>query len=59
MSTSFDDSGPKNGSEAQKVAMETLLLGQDAPFNKYIKPEFIRLAPPLLPLEADEVFERT
>lgn len=51
----FDDSGPKNGSDAQKLAMETLLLGQDAPFNKCMKPEFIRLAPPLLPLEADEL----
>ena len=43
----FDDISPKNGSEAQKQAIELLLTGVDAPFKKNIKPEYIRLAPPL------------
>jgi hypothetical protein len=53
--TSFDDQAPKNGSDAQKVAIETLLIGNDAAFNKCIQPEFIRLAPPPMPLASDEV----
>lgn len=43
---SYDDIGPHNGSEQQKQCIETLLLG-DAPFRKFMRPEFIRLAPPL------------
>ncbi len=51
---SFDDITPKNGSEAQKQAIEILLTGADAPFKKNMKPEFIRLAPPLH-ISPDEV----
>jgi len=43
----FEDLTPRNGSEQQKQCIEGLLIGQDAPFRKYMKPEFIRLAPPL------------
>ncbi len=50
----FDDTSPKNGSEAQKQAIELLLTGSEAPFKKNIKPEYIRLAPPLH-ISSDEV----
>jgi hypothetical protein len=33
-----------------------MLLGNDAPFKKFIKPEFIRVAPPLY-FEHDEVIK--
>lgn len=51
----FDEVAPKNGSDAQKLAIETLLIGQEAAFNKCIKPEFIRLAPPMMPITTDEL----
>jgi hypothetical protein len=37
--------------------MEMLLIGADAAVNKCIQPEFIRLAPPLMPLGDTEVTE--
>ncbi len=43
----FDETGPRNGSEQQKQCIESLLVGIDAPLKKYMRPEFIRLAPPL------------
>jgi hypothetical protein len=43
----YDDIAPKNGSEQQKQCIETLLVGPEAQFRKFIKPEFIRIAPPL------------
>ncbi|CAF0905302.1 unnamed protein product [Brachionus calyciflorus] len=50
----YDETVPKNGSEQQKQCIETLLVGHDAPFRKCVKPEFIRLAPPLH-VEQDEL----
>lgn len=43
----FDETGPRNGSEYQKQCMETLMIGSDSPLINCMKPEFIRLAPPL------------
>jgi hypothetical protein len=51
----YDDIGPRNGTEQQKQCIEALLLG-DAPFRKFMRPEFIRLAPPLH-VAQDEVLE--
>lgn len=48
---------PKNGSEHQKQCLENLLVGADAPFRKAIRPEFIRLAPPLH-MDQDEVIKK-
>jgi hypothetical protein len=31
----------------QKQTIDSLLVGPDAPFRQSMKPEFIRLAPPL------------
>ena len=45
---------PKNGSELQKQCLENLLVGQEAPFRKSMRPELIRLAPPLY-VDQDEV----
>ena len=51
---SYDDVIPKNGSEQQKLCLENLLVSADAPFRKSMRPEFIRLAPPLH-VDQDEV----
>jgi hypothetical protein len=45
----------RNGSEQQKQVIEQLLVGNDAPYKRFIRPEFIRLAPPLH-AELDEVY---
>lgn len=54
MLNSYDESAPKNGSDSQKQCLESLLVGSDAPFKKFIRPEMIRLAPPLH-FEQDEL----
>jgi hypothetical protein len=43
----FDEAGPRNGSEQQKDCIESLLVGPNASSIKCMRPEFIRLAPPL------------
>ena len=52
----FDDAAPKNGTEQQKQVIEALLVGSDAPYKKTMRPELIRLAPPLH-VASDEVFD--
>ena len=54
LQSSYDEIAPRNGSEQQKQCIEELLLG-DAPFRKFMRPEFIRLAPPLH-VAQDEVY---
>jgi hypothetical protein len=42
-----DETSSRNGSEEQKKVIEALLVGPDASFKRSMKPEFLRLAPPL------------
>lgn len=53
-----DENPQKNDLDEQNEIIEAMLVGQDAPFRKCVKPEFIRLAPPLH-IDQDEVFKVT
>jgi len=54
LNLSFDDQAPRNGSDAQKQVIEKLLIDNDAAVYKCIQPEFMRLAPPIMPLGESE-----
>lgn len=43
----FDNYQPSEMNNMQKQTIDSLLVGPDAPFRQSMKPEFIRLAPPL------------
>jgi hypothetical protein len=43
----FDNYQPSELASLQKQVIESLLIGPEAPYKQCIKPEFIRLAPPL------------
>lgn len=43
----FDNYQQSEMINMQKQTIESLLVGPDAPFRQSMKPEFIRLAPPL------------
>ena len=53
----FDNYQPAEMINMQKQTIDALLVGPDAPFRQSMKPEFIRLAPPLH-LADDEVLRR-
>lgn len=51
----FDSYTPSELQTFQKSATESLLVGPEAPFKHCMRPEFIRLVPPLHAAD-DEVF---